>query len=91
MSAQITRTITTWNASAYRIAWVDGQPTADLIGQVDYMGSDSKTEARAALKEAGYDCPRGTEVVITKVSEQLYAMPVETFLKHARKVEQINA
>lgn len=86
MSAQITRTITTWNAKAYKIAWKNGKPEAALIGEADYIGSDSKTEARAALKAANVACPRGTEIVIEKKSEALYAMPLDEFIAAAHLV-----
>lgn len=88
MSTQITRTITTWTAKAYKIAWKNGQPTASLIGETEYIGSDSKTEARAALKAANVACPRGTEVVIEKKSEALYAMPLEQFIELAHIVQR---
>lgn len=88
MAAQITRTVTTWNAKAYKVAWKNGKPEAALIGECDYQGSDSKTEARAALKAAGVDCPRGTEVLVEKVSETLYAMDVQTFMEYAHPIER---
>lgn len=88
MTAQITRTITTWTAKAYKVAWKNGQPTAALIGETEYIGSDSKTEARAALKAANVACPRGTEVVIEKKSEALYAMDLTQFIELAHVVER---
>lgn len=88
MAAQITRTITTYKASAYKVVWKNGKPEAALVGEAVYQGSDSKTEARAALKNAGIECPRGTEVLIEKISETLYAMDVETFMEYAQPIER---
>ena len=86
MAAKITRTVTTYSAKAYKVAWKDGQPIASLIGGCEYMGGDSKTEARAALKNAGVAVPRGTEIVIEEVSSMLYEMPLEQFIALATPV-----
>lgn len=88
MAEQITRTVTTWNAKAYKVAWKNGKPEAALVGECNYEGTDSKTKARAALKAAGVECPRGTEVQVKKVSETLYAMDIQTFMQFAHPIER---
>lgn len=90
MANMITRTVTTWKASAFKIAWKKGQPIAELIGEVEYIGggSESKTDARAALKAAGVNTPRGTEIVIEKVAETLYGMEMAAFMAAATPIER---
>lgn len=87
-----TRTITTFRASAYSIEWEGETPKAKLLGQAEWVASNaSKTDARAALKAAGVNCPRGTEVRIETVEETVYGMSVEEFMQHARPIERTKA
>ena len=84
-----TRTITTFRASAYTIEWEGETPKAKLLGQAEWVASNaSKTDARAALKAAGVNCPRGTEVRIEEVEQVVYGMSVEEFMQHARSIER---
>lgn len=89
MAQMFTRTITTFRASAYAIEWDGDVPKAKLLGTAEFVGSNaSKTDARAALKAAGVECKRGTEVRIETVEEVVYGMSVEEFMQHARPVER---
>ena len=84
-----TRTITTFKATAYAIEWQGETPVAKQLGSAEFVGSNaSKTDARAALKAAGINCPRGTEVRIEEVEQVVYGMSVEEFMQHARPIER---
>ena len=89
MAQMFTRTITTFKASAYTIEWEGETPKAKLLGSAEFVGSNaSKTDARAALKAAGVECKRGTEVRIEEVEQVVYGMSVEEFMQHAKPVER---
>lgn len=89
MAQMFTRTITTYKASAYAIEWEGETPRAKLLGQAEWVASNaSKTDARAALKAAGVNCPRGTEVRIEELEYVVYGMSVEEFMQHAKPVER---
>ena len=89
MSTMFTRTITTYKATAYTIKWVDGKPEAAELGSAEFVAaSASKTDARKALKAAGVNCPRGTEVIIDEVEQVVYGMSVEEFMQHAQPIER---
>ena len=87
MAKQVTRTVTTWNATAYKVELHDGNPTIKTIGAVTYDSqSTTQTEARAALKAAGYEVPRGVTVDVQKVCERKFALEMETFMRYAHEV-----
>lgn len=88
MAQMITRTVTNYKASAYKVAWVEGKPVASLLGEVEYIGggSESKTEARKAFKAAGIGIPRGTEIVIENCGETLYGMEMAAFMAAATPI-----
>lgn len=89
MAKMFTRTITTYRATAAKTVLKDGKFVAEVIGSVEYVAaSTGATEARSALKAAGYAVPRGTEVLIEKVSEETYGMPVETFMMYAQRIDK---
>lgn len=89
MATMFTRTITTYEATAYSIKWVDGKPEADELGKARFVSSNAtRTEARSALKAAGVDCKRGTEIRIEEVEAVVYGMSVEEFMQHAKPVER---
>lgn len=90
MATMFTRTITTYKATAYAIKWVDGKPEADELGSAEFVSSNAtKTEARAALKAAGVECKRGTEINIVEVEQVVYGMSVEEFMQHARPIAKV--
>lgn len=89
MAKMFTRTITTYRATAAKTILENGKFVAKVIGSVEYVSaSTSKTEARAALKNAGVEVQRGCEVLIEKVAEETYGMPVETFMMYATRIEK---
>lgn len=84
----ITRTITTYKATAVKLYLENGQPKADVIGEATFVGtSPSKADARKALDAAGFDVPRGTKVTIEVVSSNTYACSVEQFISVAHLIE----
>ena len=86
--AMVTRTVKTFKAQAWAIDWVDGEPVAELIGECRFVGGHpSKTDARNALKDAGIEVKRGTEIKIDEVSSVLYGMDQETFMQYAKPIE----
>ena len=92
MSNLFTRTITTYKATAYAIKWVDGKPEADVLGSAEFVASNAtKTDARAALKAAGVNVKRGTEITIEEVGSVLYGMTVEQFMQYAKPIERKDA
>lgn len=89
MAKMFTRTITTYRATAAKTVLENGKFVAKVIGSVEYVSaSTSKTEARAALKNAGVEVQRGCEVLIEKVAEETFGMPVETFMMYATRIEK---
>lgn len=84
-----TRTITTWKATAYGISWEGDTPKAVKLGSAEFVATNAtKTDARKALKAAGIDCPRGTEIRLEEVEAVVYGMSVETFMQYAKPIER---
>lgn len=90
MANTFTRTITTFEATAYKMELDKATMTAQVkeLGKATFVSTNgSKTEARAALKAAGIPCPRGTEVTWEAIESTLYAMPIETFMQYAEPIK----
>lgn len=86
-----TRTITTFEVTAVKLSFVGGEAKADVIGRTTYFGTAaSKNEARKALKAAGYDIPRGTEINIEKLEEVTYGCTIDKFMEVAQPIERVN-
>ena len=85
-----TRTMTTFEAVAYKGAWKGGKLVAEEIGRAMYSGTrEDKTAARKAIAEAtGKTMPKGCEIVITPVEETVYGMDLEKFLEVAQVIEK---
>lgn len=90
MTTMFTRTITTYKATAYGIGKDENGKRAIVeLGHVEYVGaSTSQTDARKALKAAGINVPRGTDVEIEKLEEVTYGMTVEEFMSLAHPIER---
>ena len=88
MADMFTRTIDTYKATAYNIAWKDGKPVANKLGEAVFSGANTKTVARAALKAAGVDCPRGTEITVEKIGSKKYGCTVDEFMSIAHEIEE---
>lgn len=85
---KITRTLTTFKATAYKLSLIDGQAKAEIIGEVEFGGTRAtKTDARKAFADAGTPLPKGVEINIVPVRENLYAMDLEKFIEMAVPVE----
>lgn len=89
MAQMFTRTINTYKATAYAVKWVNGKPEAEELGSATYVAAhESKTDARAALKSAGVEAKRGTEIVTELVDSTVWGMSVEEFMAHAQPIER---
>jgi hypothetical protein len=78
------RTVTVYSASAYVLG-------EDL--QVHELGpvrcaANSEVAARAALRSAGYDVPRGAKVKIEDCGSAVYECSLEEFLSVAHEVTE---
>lgn len=88
----ITRTIETYKATAVKLSFKDGQPHADVIGTAEFHGTHAtKGEARKALKDAGFDVPRGTEITIEVVASEVYGCTFEEFMAIAKPMPREKA
>lgn len=92
ITMNITRTIETYKATAVKLSFKDGQPHADVIGTAEFHGTHAtKAEARKALKEAGFEMPRGTEVTIEVVASEVYGCSFEDFMAIAKPMPREKA
>ena len=83
----ITRTISDYEVIASSIEVEDGKPVIKELAKASFFGTKpSQTEARRALKEAGFTVPRGCTLVINERSAQAYACTLEQFLSVASPV-----
>ena len=84
-----TRTITTFEAKAYRLFLEDGTPKVEELGKAVFMGTAAnRTDARKALADAGYAIPKGATIEITPVEEVVYGCTIEDFMSVAHPVER---
>lgn len=85
---KITRTLTTFKATAYKLTIEDGQAKAEVLGEVEFGGTRAtKTDARKAFADSGNPLPKGVEITIVPVREVLYAMDLDKFIEMAQPVE----
>ena len=82
MADCITRTIPIYKAEAFRVSWREGKPFADKLGEAEFYLNGTKTAARKALKAAGVDCPRGTEITITEIGEKHVTIPMDVAMQY---------
>lgn len=84
-----TRSISVFSIKAYRVGWENGKPVAEKTGEIQaeatYMNN---TVARKLLKEAGFDCPRGTQIQFDEIDKKQYGMTVEEFMQYAHVIEE---
>ena len=86
---RITRTLTTFHVSAVKANFAT--QSFEVIAETDVLATSlTKTSARKALYEAGFNVPKGTDIVIEKVSETIYACELSDFLSIAVPVEKVN-
>lgn len=85
----ITRTFTTYKATAKNVEWKDGKPVAKEIGSCIIEGTTpTKTEVRKIMRENGIEVRRGTNISIEKISERILGMDEATFCKYAVEVNR---
>lgn len=90
MANNVTRTITTFEATAFKMELDKQTMTAKVIelGKVQFVATNAtKNLARAAFKANGIDVPRGSEITWQAIESTLYAMPVETFIANAQPIK----
>lgn len=83
MTNLFTRTVSTYQAKAYHEVWDDeGNGHRELFATVDYQALHSTpTTSRAALKQAGYDVPKGTHIETRELFAIKYACTVDDFMQ----------
>lgn len=87
MRANFTRTLATSTIKAFRLSVKDGKPSAEELPAIVVAGKVNEKEAlKAVQKEYGKDS--SVAVGSIEVEENLYAISVEDFMKHAVKVEK---
>lgn len=83
----ITRTLTTFEATAYTIVDDGETPTLEVMGKAQFVATKpNKADARKALIAAGIDVPRGTTINIKEVDTITYGCELDEFLKIAHPV-----
>lgn len=88
---KITRTLNTFAVSVIgrKEVEIDGEVYEKkyAVQTVEVLAASlTKTEARKALKDAGIDCPRNTEIEWVVVKETKYACELADFLAIAQPV-----
>ena len=71
---------------------IDGTETYQLAKRpITHVEATSmtKSDVRRAIKEAGYECPRGTEVYWTKVSKVVYRFTTDALIAAASSREEL--
>ena len=84
----ITRSITKYEVTAYRLYVDHGAPKLDKIGSAEVEGTRcDKTMARKAIADAtGKALPKGVEIDIAKKEVTTYGMDLDKFLSQAQVV-----
>lgn len=88
----ITRTLTTFKATAYALKFVDGKPAAEELGSAEFTATRAdKTTARKAIADAmGKTLPKGVEVIIEEVESVTYGMDLEQFVAMAQTIAVVD-
>lgn len=82
MRNSITRTMATSQITGYRVKVVDGVPTVETLPTLTIGGKAKEKDALKALeKEYG----KGVTIGKIEISEDVYEISVEDFLKYATK------
>lgn len=83
----ITRTLTTFEATAYAIIDEGEAPTLEVIGKAQFTATKpNKADARKALIAAGVEVVRGTTINIKEVSTATYGCDLDDFMAIAKPV-----
>lgn len=92
----VTRTINTYKATALETFTKkdeNGMYVAEVkpIAEITFKGqSGSRKETRAEFKKAGYEIPRGCEIVVDVVESVLYGCTFDEFLSVAKPIVKQN-
>lgn len=82
------RVVTTYKTVAYNVDPITTPPTFKPYASVEYpAASASETLARKALREAGYDVPKGTYITVAEMETHTYECSLADFLSVAHVVE----
>ena len=84
----ITRSITKFEVTAYKLYVCHGVPKLDKIGTAEVEGTRcDKTMARKAIADAtGKTLPKGVEIEIVAKTVTTYGMDLDKFLSQAQVV-----
>lgn len=83
----ITRTLTTFEATAVKLEYKHGQAVATEVGCCEYEGnSASKAAARKAFAARGEKLPRGCEFNIVEKQKKTYGLDVSKFMELAELI-----
>lgn len=83
----ITRTLTTFEATAVKLEYKHGQAVATEVGRCEYEGnSASKAAARKAFAARGEKLPRGCEFNIVEKQKKTYGLDVAKFMELAELI-----
>ena len=84
----ITRSITKYEVTAYKLYVEHGVPKLDKIGSAEVEGTRcDKTMARKAIADAtGKALPKGVEIDIAEKEVTTYGMDLDKFLSQAQVV-----
>ena len=84
----ITRSITKFEATAYKLYVDNGVPKLEKIGTAEVEGTRcDKTMARKAIADAtGKTLPKGVEIEIVAKTVTTYGMDLDKFLSQAQVV-----
>lgn len=84
----ITRSITKFEVTAYKLYVDHGVPKLDKIGSAEVEGTRcDKTMARKAIADAtGKTLPKGVEIDIAEKEVTIYGMDLDKFLSQAQVV-----
>lgn len=84
----ITRSITKYEVTAYKLYVEHGVPKLDKIGSAEVEGTRcDKTMARKAIADAtGKTLPKGVEIGIAEKEVTTYGMDLDKFLSQAQVV-----
>lgn len=84
----ITRSITKYEVTAYKLYVDHGVPKLDNIGSAEVEGTRcDKTMARKAIADAtGKSLPKGVEIEIVEKEVTTYGMDLDKFLSQAQVV-----
>ena len=89
--AMISRSITRYKISAYKVVKVNGEHVVETVGETEACATSiNMTIARKALEDAGIKCPRGTTIDFEEIDTVLYAMPVEQFIELAQPIKKVD-